>query len=60
MKDLQNKDLELLGFQYYPDKACEALHEIENKNQYDIGAIQVYSYLLGVMHGKRAERSKRK
>jgi hypothetical protein len=54
----QKRDLELLKFQYLPDQG-NLLAQVIKDDRYDMTGAVFKGYLLGYMHGKRAERARR-
>lgn len=58
MTNEQIRDLELIMLQPCPDQG-ELLRKIMSDNKYDMTWAILKGYLLGYMHGKRADRSRR-
>jgi hypothetical protein len=56
----QTRDIDLIGKHYWPGDQIELFKLIAEKNNHDTVGAAAYGYILGVMHGKRAERARKK
>lgn len=60
MMEDQTKDFGLIGKHFWPGDQIELLSLIAKENKHDTTGAAAYGYILGVMHGKRAERARKK
>lgn len=60
MMNNPTNDIKLLNYQYPPEEYFEVLEQIEEHSGGCFKWAMWQAYTLGVMHGKRAERNKRK